>query len=162
MLTRYASLAAFLALVVAASVVAGSFEAGEWYYHKLTRPGWTPPGWLFGAAWSVLHVLAALAAWQIWLSGHPARRRALAWWALLQLLNVGWAVLFFGIHRIGWAWFELGLAIVAAALCIHRFHQLSQQAAYLMVPYLLGLVFACVLNFAMWTLNGGSLTRLLP
>jgi len=155
-------LAIFLALVLAASFLAASYEAGEWYYQKLGRPAWTPPGWLFGAGWSLCYVLAALAAWQVWLSGHPARFRALVWWILLLLLNVGWAALFFGINRIGWAWLELALTIMVAAACIRAFRALSRQGAWLMVPYALGLVFTWALNFTMWTLNGGSLSRFLP
>lgn len=161
MFARYGPLAVFLALVVLASFLAGSFEAGEWYYQNLTRPSWTPPGWLFGAAWSVLYVLAALAAWQVWLSGHYARLGALAWWVLLLTLNVCWSALFFGLHRIGWAWLELGAAIGIALFCIKAFLPLSKQGAYLMVPLLLWLVFAWILNLSMWTLNGGLFGRTL-
>ena len=45
MLARYGSLAAFLALVVAASWLASGFEAGDWYYRNLGKPSWTPAPW---------------------------------------------------------------------------------------------------------------------
>jgi benzodiazapine receptor len=161
MLARYGSLAAFLALVVAAMFLAGRFEAGEWYYQVLARPSWTPPGWFSGAAWSVLYVLAALAAWHVWLSGHYSRFGVLAWWVLLLVLNVSWSALFFGLNRIGWAWLDLAAAIGVAVFCIKAFRPLSKQGAYLMIPMLLWLVFAWVLNLAMWAMNGGLLGRLL-
>ena len=160
MLARYGSLAVFLALVIMAAFLAGSFEAGEWYYQKLVRPAWTPPGWFFGAAWSVLYVLAAVAAWQVWLTGHYARLGALAWWVLLLVLIVCWSALFFGLHRIGWSWLALGAAIGIALLCIRAFLPLAKQGAYLMVPLLVWLLFTWVLNLAMWTKNGGLLGRL--
>ncbi len=37
MIARYASMAVFLALVVLASAISGSFEAGHWYY-SMNKP----------------------------------------------------------------------------------------------------------------------------
>ena len=104
MLGRYLSLLAVLAFVVLATSLAATFEAGEWYYVNLTHPAWTPPAWAFGAAWALVYLLLALAAWQVWLSGHYARVAALCWWALLPVLGVAWSAVFFGLHRIGWSW----------------------------------------------------------
>ena len=105
MLARYGSLAVVLILVVAASWLAGGFDAGEWYYHDLGKPAWTPAPWMIAVAWALVYVFTALAAWLVWLSGHFSRLGALAWWAMLLVLNVAWSGLFFGLHRIG-----LGLA----------------------------------------------------
>jgi tryptophan-rich sensory protein len=158
---RYASLAVLLLLVVAAAYLAGSFEAGEWYYQKLSKPSWTPPGAVLGGGWALAWLTLALAAWQLWQSGHYARLGALAWWLLLLALTVGWSILFFGLNRIGWAWLELGLALAVALLCIRAFHPLSRQAAWLLLPGLAWLGFIWVLNLVMWSINGGPLGRFL-
>ena len=162
---RYGSLAVLLLLVVAAAYVAGSFEAGEWYYQKLNKPAWTPPGATLGAGWALAWLTLALAAWQSWRSDRyarpGARAGALAWWLLLLALTVGWSALFFGLNRIGWAWLDLSLALAVILFCIRAFLPLSRQAAYLMLPGLLWLLFIWVLNLAMWTLNGGPLGRFL-
>jgi tryptophan-rich sensory protein len=106
---RYGSLTVLLLMVVGAALLAGSFEAGEWYYQKLSKPSWTPPGAALGVGWAVAWLTQALAAWQLWQSGHYARLGALAWWAAAAGADrlVG---LFFGINRIGWAWLD-GLAL---------------------------------------------------
>ena len=161
MLARYGSLAVLLALVVAASWLAGSFEAGDWYYRDLGQPGWTPAPWLMAGAWAFVHLFLALAAWQVWLSGHYNRLGALSWWAMLLVLNVAWHGLFFGLHRIGWSWLELGIALGAGVLCLRAFLPLSRQAGYLLFPYLAWIAFLWVLNGAMWTINGGFLGRFL-
>ena len=188
MLARYASLAAFLALVVAASWLAGGFEAGDWYYRDLGKPSWTPAPWFLAGAWALAFpasrralaglarrrwgsflagaavsaaLVAALAAWQVWLSGHYNRLGALTWWAMLLVLNVAWHGLFFGLHRIGWAWLELGITLGIAVLCVRAFLPLSQPAGRLMLAYLAWITFLWLLNGAMWTINGGFLSRFL-
>lgn len=160
MTARYISLAAFLVLVLAASYLAGSFEAGEWYYQKLNKPGWTPSGVLWGVAWAMTWVLLAAAAWQLWLTGHYARFGALLWWLLLVALLVVWSAVFFGLHRVGWAWLELTAALGVAILCYRAFRPLSAAAAGLLLPVLLWLLFAWALNLVLWSTNGGPLAGL--
>lgn len=161
MLAKYSALAVFLLLVVLAIAAGASFEAGEWYFRAVSKPAWSPPAWFFGPAWAIAYLFAALAAWQLWLTEHYNRLKALAWWLLLLFLNLAWSFLFFGIHRIGWAWLVLGLTLVVTVLCIRAFRRLSDQAALLMIPCLLWLIFCWVLNLAVWTINGGILGKFL-
>jgi tryptophan-rich sensory protein len=161
MVYKYGSLAAFLLLVVCAAYVGASFEVGEWYHETLNKPSWNPPAWVFGPVWSVLYLLMALSAWKVWLGGQPERFRALGWWLAQLVLNAGWSWLFFGMHRPGWAWVEMTLLIAIVIVCIRAFRGLSKSAANLMVPYLVWLIFAWVLNLAVWTMNGGLFSRVL-
>jgi len=159
MIAKYLSMAVFLALVVLAAGIAGSFEAGEWYY-KLYKPFWTPPGWLFALVWPALYLMMAVAAWKVWLTGHHARNGALTWWAIQLFMNAAWSWLFFGLERPGWAWLEMSLLIVIVLFCIKAFRLMSKPAASLMLPYLVWLVFAWILNFVLWNMNGGPLARI--
>jgi len=161
MIARYGSMAAFLALVVLAAAMGASFEAGEWYFQKVIKPAWTPPAWLFGPIWSVLYLTMAMAAWKVWMTGHYSRVGALGWWGLQLLMNVAWSWLFFGLERPGWAWAEMSILIGVVLLCIKAFSQLSKPAVYLMLPYLAWLIFAWVLNLAIWSMNGGLLGKFL-
>jgi benzodiazapine receptor len=161
MLARYLSLAVFLLLVVTASFIGSGFEAGEWYHFILKQPSWAPPYWLIGPLWALVYVMMALAAWVVWLTGHYSRIGALLWWGLILVLNSGWSALFFGLHRPGWALPVLGLAIGIAVFCIRVFGRLSRQAALLMLPYLLWVIFLALYNLSLWTLNGGFLERFL-
>ena len=155
MLARNISLAVILLLTVLAAAASASFEAGEWYYVKLFKPGWHPPPWMFGPAWAVTYLFAALAAWTAWLSEHYERARAMLWWLALLVLNVVWSFLYFGIHRPGWAWLALGITLIAALFCFRAFWRVSTQSAWLLTPYLLWIVFCWVINLATWTINGG-------
>ncbi len=160
MIARYVSMAVFLALVVLAAAIAGSFAAGEWYY-SMNKPSWTPPPWFFAPLWAFLYLTMALAAWQVWLSGYYSRLGALTWWMIQLALNVAWSWLYFDLHRLGWAWLELSLLIAVVVLCIRAFYLLSKSAAYLMMPFLIWLIFSWVLNLAIWTMNGGLFSKVL-
>jgi benzodiazapine receptor len=155
MIARYGWLAVFLLLVVGAAALSSSFEAGEWYF-LLKKPAWTPPPWVFSPIWSLLYVLMALAMWLAWMSGHYVRSGAFAWWLLQLVLNVAWSWLFFGLTRSGWAMAEMLLLIGCVVLCMRALAACSRLSAALMVPYLLWLVFAWVLNFIIWLQNGGG------
>jgi len=155
-MTRYAWMAVFLLLVIIAAAVAGSFEAGQWYF-LLNKPAWTPPAWLFGPVWSVLYVLMAVAMWLVWDTRHHNRVGALIWWLIQLILNAAWSWLFFGLTRSGWALAEMLILIAMVIFCTRAFFNASRLAAALMLPYLLWLAFAWVLNFSIWTLNGGGL-----
>jgi tryptophan-rich sensory protein len=159
MIARYGSMAIFLALVVLAAGIGSSFEAGEWYFHKVNKPAWTPPSWSFGPIWAVLYLTMAMAAWKVWMTGHYNRMAALSWWGLQLVMNVAWSWLFFGLERPGWAWTEMSILIVVVLLCIRTFSLLSKPAAYLMLPYLFWLIFAWMLNLVIWTMNGGFLSK---
>ena len=161
MLNRYGSLAAFMALAVLATAAGALYEAGEWYYRALSKPGWTPPAWLHAAAWAVAYVAAALGAWQAWLSEHPARTRALGWWLGMLALNITFSWLYLSLHRPGWAWLAAGLGLAAAVVCTASFRKFSGQAAGLMTPILLWLAFLWAHTLVAWTLSGGILLRLM-
>ncbi|MGG5810135.1 TspO/MBR family protein [Falsiroseomonas sp. CW058] len=146
------ALVGFLGACFAAATTGALFKPGAWY-DRLDRPSWLPPDWLFPVAWSVLYVMIAVAAWLVWRAdgfGPPLW----LWWLQLAL-NAAWSVLFFGIRRLGLAFAE-AVALWASILgCILAFAPVSPAAAWLMVPYLAWVSFACVLNWSMWRRNPG-------
>ena len=160
MIARYSALFVFLLLVTLAAVAGASFEAGEWYFRDLNQPAWAVPAWLYGPAWALAWVFAALAAWNAWLTGHYDRYKALPWWLALLLANLAWSFLYFGMHRPGWAWLALCLSLAATVLCMRAFSRISSEAAKLMIPCLAWVAYLWLLNLATWSLNGGPLAAI--
>ena len=158
MVARYVTLGVFLLLVALAAVFAASFEAGAWYF-AMQKPDWTPPAWVFGPVWAVIYVLMAVAMWQVWESGHRSRTGSLVWWLLQLGLNAAWSGLFFGLNRSGWSLLDLTLLLGVVCLCTRAFAASSRIAAVLMTPYLAWLIFAWMLNFSIWMMNGGGISR---
>ena len=116
---------------------------------------------MFGTAWAFAWLALALAGWQVWLSSHLSRLTALGGWFALVLLTIGWSALFFGMHRLGWAWMEVSLLLAGSVYLVQRFRTLSPLAARLLGGFLVWIVYVWTWTLAVWTLNGGFLSRFL-
>lgn len=133
------------------SVPAGSDNL---WYVALTKPPLTPPGWVFPVAWTTLYILMGLALAMI-LHARGARGRGVAIGLFVAqfALNLSWTPLFFGAHRVTLALIVL-LAILALAIATTvAFARIRRGAAWLMLPYLVWLSFAGVLNWRIGQLN---------
>ena len=125
---------------------------GTWYT-ALVKPSWNPPSWIFGPVWTVLYGMMAVAGWLVWRRGGPRARTALQLFAVQLVLNVGWSAVFFGLQMPGLAFAEILALWVAIAATLRTSWRVSRPAGILLVPYLLWVSFAAVLNFAIWRLN---------
>jgi len=147
-------LAAAIAAVAVAGLGAAITDLGDWY-HSLRQPEWKPPDWLFGPAWTLIFSLAALSGVQAWRAASQTNQRAriIALFVLNGLLNLIWSVLFFRLHRPDWALAEVGFLWLSILLLIVTLRPISKTASWLLVPYLLWVAFAALLNFAVVRLN---------
>lgn len=143
----------FLALSLIVALSGIRFQPGEWY-EGLLKPSWTPPDSAFGPAWTMLYVLMATSAWMVWKSAGMARARgALAVYLFQLLLNASWSLVFFGWHHMGLGFVNIVLLWFAIAATAGLFWRHHKMGAILLVPYLLWVGFAGVLNFTIWRLN---------
>jgi tryptophan-rich sensory protein len=98
--------------------------------------------------------MMAVAAWLVWQRGGFAHQRRPLTIFLAQLaLNAGWTPLFFGLHLPGLAFGEIVLLWLTIVATLANFKRVSLPAVWLLVPYLLWVGFAAVLNFTLWRLN---------
>ncbi|MBL8987257.1 MAG: tryptophan-rich sensory protein [Gemmatimonadetes bacterium] len=128
---------------------------GAWY-DGLRKPAWQPPDWLFGPAWTAIYLAAAWAWWQAW--GPAAARPGLQLGIVVAflangLLNLGWSYLFFWRRRPDWALLEVRLLLVSIVMLIAVIAPVDRAAAWLIVPYLVWVGFASILNAALVRLN---------
>ena len=129
------------------------FPPGEWYA-GLNKPSWNPPGWIFGPVWTLLYILMAVSAWSIWRRGGWASQRGPLSCFLVQLgFNALWTPLFFGLHQPLIAFVCILLLWAAIVMTIRSFLRVHKTSAFLLLPYLLWVSFASVLNFMLWRLN---------
>lgn len=131
-------------------------EVPNWYA-ELTKPSWTPPGWVFGPVWTVLYLMMAVAAWLVWRQGGLAAAvRPIALFVVQLALNATWSILFFGLRMPGLAFLEIVILWVAILATLIVFLRSNSIAGYLLLPYLLWVTFAAGLNFAIWRMNIGG------
>lgn len=154
----YGFIAWFLLCFLAAALGAmASVNAGS-FYTELVRPDWAPPGWLFGPVWTILYIMMAVAVWLVWrVDGVMGAQLACSLFLLQLVLNALWSFLFFMWHMGAWALVDIVLLWVCLLATIIAFWQLSVLAAWLMVPYLLWVSIAALLNYRVWQLNPGVL-----
>lgn len=147
------ALLVFVALSFAAATMGAFFSPGEWY-QELNKPSWNPPPWIFGPVWNVLYLLMAFSAWLVWREGGLQKQRLpLSFYGLQLCLNAVWTPVFFGGQWPAGGFVVIILLWLAIVVTILRFWPVHRWAAWLMVPYLIWVSFASVLNAALWRLN---------
>ena len=97
----------------------------------------------------------AVAAWLVWRAPQsPALKRvALGLFGAQLVANALWSWLFFGWRLGGLAFADVLLLCVLIACTQFAFGRISRPAAWLLLPYLLWVGFASVLNWTLWQLN---------
>lgn len=149
------------------SVPAGSDNR---WYAALAKPALNPPDWAFPVAWGLIYLCMGLAL-AVVLTARGARGRgiAIALFAGLLLLLIGWQPLFFGAHKV---WASLGLIVailLVGGVTAVLFARVRRAAGLLMIPLLAWVAFAALLCWQIGRLNpdaerlapGGRTTQML-
>jgi tryptophan-rich sensory protein len=144
-----ALLAPFLFLSAATLAVGGLLNASApaAFYENLRKPSWTPPGFVFGPAWTLIMTCLAFGVWRVALRpATPTRTWALWLYALQLLLNVAWSGLFFGLQAPRLALAEIAVLDAVLLGMTFTFRRVDRAAAWLLSPYIAWMVVANALN----------------
>jgi translocator protein len=124
------------------------------WYATLIKPSFNPPNWIFAPVWIFLYLLMGISFYLIWIKSNNPNFSFLMSVFLLQLvLNAFWSIIFFGLKSPLFAFVEIIVLWLTILICIILFFRISKISSYLLIPYLLWVSFAAVLNFAIWKLN---------
>ncbi len=124
------------------------------WYKTLNKPSFTPPNWIFSPVWISLFVLMGISLFLVWRrQGQPYVRAALIFFFAQLILNTLWSVAFFGLKSPLLGLIDIVLLWFAILITILAFFKVSRWAGGLLLPYLLWVSFAALLNFSLWTLN---------
>jgi tryptophan-rich sensory protein len=127
---------------------------GNAWFDALQKPAIMPPGWVFGAAWTLLYILLGLSlALILHARGARGRGPALALFGLQLLLNYAWSPIFFAYHEVGVAFWTIFAMILISTVTAILFWRIRRSAALLMLPYLAWLGFAALLTWQIGLLN---------
>lgn len=129
-------------------------SVNDWFVH-LNKPSFNPPNWIFFPVWTTLYVMMGVAAGIVWAKGfyHRWVKTALYHFGFQLLLNAAWSIVFFGFKQPFLAFLVILALLVLLILTIKWFKVVSKLSALLLIPYLLWVCFATLLNYKIWVLN---------
>ncbi|QRM89990.1 tryptophan-rich sensory protein [Lacinutrix sp. WUR7] len=113
----------------------------EWYMN-LNQAPWTPPGRVFGVAWTSIMICFSIYMAQLYLK--MPTKEVLTLFALQFILNVMWNYVFFNQHLILIGF--LVIILLTILVCYFFFKFDAIQTRYLLLPYILWLCIATSLN----------------
>ena len=125
------------------------------WYANINKPTFRPPNWVFAPVWTTLFLLMGIALFLIWRKGLDKKENRIAFsvFIIQLILNTLWSILFFGLESPFAAFIEIIFLWVAILASIILFFRISRLAGALLIPYILWVTFASILNFSIWRLN---------
>ena len=125
------------------------------WYVGIQKPSFNPPNWVFAPVWTLLFLLMGISVYLVWNRGLGSKKTktAILFFALQLTLNIFWSILFFGLQSPLYAFIEIIMLWLAILLTVISFYKISKTAAYFLLPYILWVSFALILNFSILILN---------
>ena len=124
----------------------------EPWYSTILKPSFNPPDWVFAPIWITLYLAMSFAIWLIWIN--PKRVEKIIYIYFIHLLiNGSWSIFFFGLHLILVSLIVIAIIIFFVVWLIKLYYPINKLSSFLMVPYLMWLSYAFVLNFYIFILN---------
>lgn len=118
----------------------------NWYLQN--KPSITPPNYIFPIVWNILFFLIALSLYFAWISANKKEKKKIILIFGINLsLNVLWSYIFFSLQNVNFAFFELILIWLTIIFMIFITYKIDKKSAWLLVPYLLWVSFAGILNW---------------
>ena len=118
------------------------------WYTTLNKPFFNPPSSIFGPVWTILYFMMSISLFLAW-----EKKANLKWFWIQLALNALWSILFFGLQNPLLALVEIVLLWIAILMTIKSFWNKNRKSAYLLIPYLVWVTFATILNLSIVFLN---------
>ena len=125
------------------SYLMNSGPQSNWYLN-LNKAPWTPPGWVFGVAWTTIMI-----CFSIYLAYLVGLKLGISFWILFGIqfiLNVSWNFVFFNQHAIGFGLVVIILLTLIVSYYLFNFRSDMKLKTLLITPYFIWLLIATSLN----------------
>ena len=132
-----------------------TFEAVPDWYITLEKPFFAPPNWIFGPVWIILYFLMGVSLYIVWKDELKSKTRNVFFvvFAIQLILNALWSLLFFGLKSPLLGLIDILILDVMLVVTIFYATRVSKYAAMLLIPYMVWIIIASVLNYAILVLN---------
>ncbi len=123
-------------------ILQGEGPFSEWYQNLNIAP-WTPPGWVFGAAWtSIMICYSIYLAYQF----KQIKTGFIILFLIQFVLNISWNPVFFHYHLIDTALIIISCLTLVIAQYILGYKKQMGNKTLLLLPYFIWLCIATSLN----------------
>lgn len=137
-----------IVLIGSLSGILSNSGYGNRWFAALDLPAVTPPGWVFATVWPLLYICLGLSlAMVLHARGAKGRGFALLLFFVQLVANFAWSPLFFGAHQVTTALYLIIFILMVTVATAFAFAPIRRAAAWLLVPYMVWLSFAAILNF---------------
>lgn len=99
------------------------------------------PGWIFPVVWSILYILMGISSYLI-----SDNKKLLDIYKVNLIVNLLWPIIFFIFKLKVLAFFWILILILIVGYMMYKYYQENKLSSYLLIPYILWLIFASVLN----------------
>lgn len=125
------------------------------WYASLNKPSFTPPNWLFSPVWIGLFIIMGISLFLVWRERNDSihAKPALIAFGVQLVLNVFWSIAFFGLKSPAAGLIVIVALWIAIFITILRFRKVSELAGLLLIPYIVWVTFAAILNLSLYHLN---------
>jgi benzodiazapine receptor len=125
------------------------------WYVTLNKPFFNPPNFIFGPVWTTLYFLMGVSIFLILEKKikNKEKNNLIYLFSLQLFLNFLWTIIFFGMHLALVAFMDIVFLWVVILILIIKSYKFSKSAAFLLVPYILWVSFASLLNLFVALLN---------
>ena len=121
------------------------------WYIDLNQAPWTPPGWIFGVAWTTIMICFSVYLAQLFKKSITINLILL--YSIQLVLNISWNYIFFNLHAIGYGLACIVALTVIVFIFLISYRKLLQYKSLLIVPYFLWLLIATSLNAYIYFYN---------
>lgn len=125
------------------------------YYNEITKPSFAPPSIFYGIAWTIIYILITITIYIV-LNNYKYNELPKSYKKtvlLNYLLNQSFTIVFFGLNNN-----FLGLAscigtLISTLFLFEETGELIGKKKYILIPYILLSIFACILSLSIYLLN---------
>lgn len=148
----------FYILIIQFTGAIGSFftisSINSWY-NLLVKPAFSPPNYIFAPVWIILYLMMAISVYFISEKSKENKEAVdilnLFWIHLF--FNVAWSIIFFGFRNIFLAFIDIIIILIFIIILMIKSYKINNIVTWLLLPYLLWVSFASVLNYFILILN---------
>lgn len=116
----------------------------SYWYENLNKAPWTPPGWVFGAAWTAIMICFSIYLANLFSTKYSDKKLSL--YIIQVVFNVSWNYIFFNQHQVLFAQIVITLLTALIFYFFFTFYKEQRSKSYLLLPYMIWLCIATSLN----------------